>query len=173
MIKVALISSCLVCKNIIPTLSLAEMCRRGYIDCFVHLALSSRMVLSSLLAASASHIQITHFRELAVHRFKYRSITFANLQQASIQREPGPTLPLLAVSAILGLLIDFNIAGTGELPALFHTAQFWVRINHNHSRGLREKTKLCFLLDQIQICILQLLDIVSQCSYIEIDAYYS
>lgn len=108
-------------------------------------------------------MQITHFREIAVHRFKYRSITFSNLQQPSTHREPESTLPLLALSDILGLLIDDIIAGTGEVPALLHMAQFWIRINHNHSPGPREKTIFHFLLDQIQMCVLHILDIISQC----------
>jgi hypothetical protein len=111
------------------------------------------MVLSSLLAASASHMQLTHGRSIAVHRFKYRSITFAELQQASDRQNPEPTLPLLALSAILGLLIDDMIAGAAEFPALLQMTQFWIREGHHQNHGPREKTTLRFLLDQIQMYV--------------------
>lgn len=141
----------LVCKNIVPTLRLAETYSGGYMKYYLPLALNSKMVMSSLLTVSASHMQLLQLRNIAVHRYIYRSITFTELQQASSEQDPNHVLPLLALASILGLLIEDIIAGTAEFPALLRMTQFWICRDHFHNYGPQEKTTLRFLLDQIQL----------------------
>jgi hypothetical protein len=109
------------------------------------------MVLSSLLAASASHIQLLRGTNTITHRLRYRSAAFTELQQASIVAQTDPTVTLAALATILGLLIDDMVAYSKDFSTLLDLARFWLNKDCACYRGDRERATHRFLLNQFQM----------------------
>ncbi|KAK4062478.1 transcriptional regulator family: Fungal Specific TF [Trichoderma aggressivum f. europaeum] len=135
-------------ENVIPTLDVTESTNQGYSKHILPLAFKHQMVRSSILAASASHIQITQGSKSMVDRLNYRSTALAELRQISARPETDSSAPL---ATILGLMIDDMICGHRECPALLKLAQFWVRKDCPFSTDPAEKATRRFLLDQVQL----------------------
>ncbi|KAL7949763.1 hypothetical protein V8C42DRAFT_220584 [Trichoderma barbatum] len=135
-------------ENVIPTLDVTESTNQGYSKHILPLAFKHQMVRSSLLAASASHIQITQGSKSMVDRLNYRSTAIAELRQISARPETDSSAPL---ATILGLMIDDMICGHRECPALLKLAEFWVRKDCPFSTNPTEKATRRFLLDQVQL----------------------
>ncbi|KAH0494611.1 hypothetical protein TgHK011_001227 [Trichoderma gracile] len=134
-------------ENVIPTLDVTESTNQGYAKHILPLAFEHRMVRSSLLAASASHIQITQGARSTVDRLNYRSTAISELRQMSATPETDSSAPL---ATILGLMIDDMICGHRECPALLKLAEFWVRRDCPLSDKPSEKATHRFLQDQVQ-----------------------
>lgn len=135
-------------ENVIPTLDVTESTNQGYSKHILPLAFKHQMVRSSILAASASHIQITQGSKSMVDRLNYRSTALAELRQISARPETDSSAPL---ATILGLMIDDMICGHRECPALLKLAEFWVRKDCPFSTDDTEKATRRFLLDQVQL----------------------
>ncbi|KAL7929220.1 hypothetical protein V8C35DRAFT_201013 [Trichoderma chlorosporum] len=135
-------------ENVIPTLDVTESTNQGYSKHIIPLAFENQMVRSSLLAASASHIQVTQGSKSMVDRLNYRSTAIAELRQISARPETDSSAPL---ATILGLMIDDMICGHRECPALLKLAEFWVRKDCPFSTDPAEKATRRFLLDQVQL----------------------
>ncbi|KAI5463909.1 hypothetical protein BGZ63DRAFT_353811 [Mariannaea sp. PMI_226] len=123
--------------NIIPSLNIAESTNDGYVN--------------SLLAGSASHIQLARGKNMAIHHLEYRSTAFEELRQASSRSQLDFTISLPALSAILGLLIDDMITYSRDFPTLLNLAIFWIRKDCLCSHEPEEEAMRRFLLDQIQM----------------------
>ncbi|PTB67750.1 hypothetical protein BBK36DRAFT_1168125 [Trichoderma citrinoviride] len=134
-------------ENVIPTLDVTESTNQGYAKHILPLAFEHQMVRSSLLAASASHIQITQGAKFMVDRLNYRSAAISELRQIAATPETDSSAPL---ATILGLMIDDMICGHRECPALLKLAEFWVRKECPFSDNAAEKATRRFLLDQVQ-----------------------
>lgn len=152
-----------VCENIIPRLDLIEGDVDGYGKHFMPLAFNNEMVMCSLLAASAGHLQMTGAAKLAVGRLQYRSRAFASLRQAENQLAGDHLICLMALATIMGLLIDDMIVGNREHATLLKLADFWVTVKC--PRGERSDNRMThvFLTDQLQLCVPPLLTITTAC----------
>lgn len=133
-----------------PTLEVTEKTSNGYAKYVMPLALSSEVVLSSFLSASASHMQLTKAKTWQVHCLKYRVTAITGLREAS-QSTPDATVFLCALATILGLMIEDIIACTKEFSQLLNLAQFWTNNSGPFQDGPHEKATARFLLDQMQM----------------------
>lgn len=151
------LTTCSVYENVIPTLDVTESTNQGYSKHILPLAFKHQMVRSSILAASASHIQITQGSKSMVDRLNYRSTALAELRQISARPETDSSAPL---ATILGLMIDDMICGHRECPALLKLAEFWVRKDCPFSTDATEKATRRFLLDQVQLYVMNYLSCI-------------
>lgn len=133
-----------------PTLEVTETTANGYAKYVIPIALNSEIVLSSFLAASASHMQLTNSRTWAIHSLKYRVTAISGLREASKQ-QPDAALFLSALATILGLMIEDMIACTREFSKLLNLAEFWTSNSHVYRDQLESKAAARFLLDQMQM----------------------
>ncbi|GAD91484.1 conserved hypothetical protein [Paecilomyces variotii No. 5] len=138
------------CQHIIPTLELTDTATRGYAEHVIPLALSSRLVLNSLLAASASYIEIARSGRSSIGRLRYKSSAIKELRQISTHGQTDLTTHLIALTAILGLLIEDMISSNRDFPVLLKLAQFWISTS-SRTVDLENKTTRLFLVEQIQL----------------------
>jgi hypothetical protein len=140
-----------VCENIIPTLDLTEGSVDGYGKHFMPLAFNNKMVMCSVLAASASHLQMAGAAKMAVGRLQYRSRAFASLQQAENQLAGEQIICLMALATIMGLLIDDMIGGNREHATLLKLADFWVSVKCPRGHKSDNRITHVFLKEQLQL----------------------
>ncbi|KAL3465838.1 hypothetical protein BJX64DRAFT_251997 [Aspergillus heterothallicus] len=139
------------CQQVVPSLEVTRAATDGYIKHIVPLALNSEMVMSSLLAASAIHIQVERTSNPTVCALKYRSTAVVNLRQASLRPHANSDArdTIFALSTILGLFIEDIISGNKEFPMLLKLATFWM--SSNACSDPDAIAVHCFLTEQINL----------------------
>lgn len=117
--------------------------------------MSDKTALCSVLAASASHARLSMATlHLSVaYPLKYRSMALRGLQEraahANSKADPDNPVCLVALTTILGLLIDDLITYRGEFPALTQLADFWTRKYVSPDQDCYDSTVFHFLAEQI------------------------
>ncbi|KAL2852941.1 hypothetical protein BJY01DRAFT_83150 [Aspergillus pseudoustus] len=139
------------CQRVVPSLEVTGVAPNGYIKHIVPLALSNKMVMGSLLAASSSHIQIRHVGRPTVCGLKYRLSAILELRKASERSQADVTSSetVFALTTILGLLIEDMISGIKEFSVLLKLVDFWMRTSACTDPDA--SATRCFLIEQINL----------------------
>ncbi|KAF5720741.1 NTF2 [Fusarium mundagurra] len=135
--------------EIIPSLTFTQAAREGYINYVLPLAVQSKMASSSIIAASAGHVRLLRKSLPVTHQLKYRSIAMVGLQGAAHVSEMTASVSLVALTTLLGLLIDDIITYDRMLPTLLRLTNYWVGVGERLYHYPQQQTIRQFLLDQV------------------------